>query len=40
MRYAINKEHTIWFSIPTLNEICSRYCLKGVEYNTGYGVTI
>jgi len=34
---AVNPEHTMWFSIPTLNELCFRYGLVPVEYVTGYG---
>lgn len=34
---AVNREHTCWFSIMTLTELCSRYGLKPIEWHTGYG---
>ena len=33
---SVNPEHTCWFSIPTLNEVCSRYDLVPIEFCTGY----
>lgn len=34
---AVNPEHSCWFSIPTLTELCSRYGFIPSEYKTGYG---
>jgi ubiquinone/menaquinone biosynthesis C-methylase UbiE len=34
---SVNPEHTCWFSIPTLTELCSRYGFKSYEFKTGYG---
>ena len=34
---AVNPEHTCWFSICTLSELCFRYGFIPVEYLTGYG---
>lgn len=34
---AVNPQHTCWFSIVTLTELCSRYGLKPIEWHTGYG---
>jgi 2-polyprenyl-3-methyl-5-hydroxy-6-metoxy-1,4-benzoquinol methylase len=36
-REAVNTQHTCWFSISTLTELCSRYGLVPVEWHTGYG---
>jgi 2-polyprenyl-3-methyl-5-hydroxy-6-metoxy-1,4-benzoquinol methylase len=36
-REAINKQHTCWFSVATLSELCSRYQLKATEWHTGFG---
>lgn len=35
---SINPEHTCWFSIPTLTELCSRYGFFSLEFKTGYGL--
>ena len=34
---AVNPDHTCWFSISTLSELCSRYNLVPVEWHTGFG---
>jgi ubiquinone/menaquinone biosynthesis C-methylase UbiE len=34
---AVNPEHTCWYSVPTLTELCSRYGFKSVEFKSGYG---
>lgn len=34
---SVNPEHTCWYSIPTLTELCSRYGFKPVGFKTGYG---
>ena len=34
---AVNPQHTCWFSISTLSELCSRYGLESVRWLTGYG---
>lgn len=34
---SVNPDHTCWFSISTLGELCSRYGLKPIEWYTGYG---
>jgi 2-polyprenyl-3-methyl-5-hydroxy-6-metoxy-1,4-benzoquinol methylase len=34
---AVNREHTCWFSIATLTELCSRHGLRPIEWYTGYG---
>ena len=34
---SINAQHSYWFSVAVLTELCSRYDLVPVEWNTGYG---
>lgn len=34
---AVNPQHTCWFSISTLTELCSRYDLDPIEWHTGFG---
>ena len=33
----VNPQHTCWFSIQTLTELCSRYRLERMAWLTGYG---
>ncbi len=34
---SINSQHSCWFSVAVLTELCSRYGLVPVEWYTGYG---
>ena len=34
---SINPEHTCWFSVGTLKQLCARHGLRPVEWFTGYG---
>lgn len=36
-REAVNPEHTCWFSVQTLSELCARYNFYSKEWLTGYG---
>jgi SAM-dependent methyltransferase len=36
-REAVNPQHTCWFSISILTELCSRYGLTPIEWHTGFG---
>lgn len=36
-REAVNPEHTCWYSIPTLAELCRRFDLRPEAWLTGYG---